>query len=69
MCPQLAECTNVAEVHQKHNGLEVALRSTSLNPEARTFPKSYEVSEGAHLRTSPDEAGKEAVWHITDSVC
>ena len=31
--------------------------------------KCDEIPEGALERTSPDEAGKEAVWHITDSVC
>jgi hypothetical protein len=31
--------------------------------------KSDEDSEGALERASPDEAGKETFWHITDSFC
>ena len=69
VCPQLASTAKIAEVHQKHNGNYKALRSADKNPEPQKFPKGDEVSEGALERSSPDEAGKEAIWHITDSVC
>ena len=35
VCPQLAESTNLAEVHQKHNGFNMALRCESKIPEPR----------------------------------
>jgi len=63
VCPQLAESTNVAEVHHKHNGFHDALRSTSINPEPQTFLKGDEVSEGALLRSSPDELAKGTLAH------
>ena len=40
VCRQLAESTNLAEVHHKHNGFYKAVRSTSLNPEAQKSLKS-----------------------------
>ena len=40
VCPQLAESTNLAEVHQKHNGFQMALRSESQNLEPPKYPKA-----------------------------
>lgn len=67
--PTVGRKHNLAEVHQKHNGIYEELRSESKNPEPQKYPKSDDVSEGALERASSDKVGKEAVWHITDSVC
>jgi hypothetical protein len=45
VCPQLAEGTNVAEVHQKHNGFQMALRSESQNPEPQASTKAMKFQK------------------------
>ncbi|WP_436515412.1 hypothetical protein [Ekhidna sp. To15] len=45
VCPQLAESTNVAEVHQKHNGFQMALRSESQNPEPQKLLKAMKYQK------------------------
>ena len=69
MCPQLAESTNVAEVHHKHNGFQMALRSESENPEAQQYLKAVKFRKVHWSGLVPDDGGKETFWHITDSTC
>ena len=45
VCPQLAESTNLAEVHQKHNGIHKALRSESKNPEPQKSPDAMKFQK------------------------
>ncbi len=45
VCPQLAESTNVAEVHQKHNGSYEALRSASQIPELQKSPNAMKFQK------------------------
>jgi len=45
VCPQLASTAKIAEVQQKHNGFQMALRSTSKNPEPQTFPKALKFQK------------------------
>jgi len=60
------ECSGSAPEAQRFPNGTAFCKSKSRTAEVS---KSDKVSEGALPWASPDEAGKEAVWHITDSDC
>jgi hypothetical protein len=45
VCPQLADSTKIAEVHHKHNGLQMALHSESKNPEPQKSLKALKFQK------------------------